>query len=98
MRILTLACLALVCGGPSAPAATEAIQSLAGLTEFGVITGGGAGFAFRPATNLYVNALGYLFSTNYVSLGSATVELLDSRGTVLASVTLDTNVVTVPAP
>jgi hypothetical protein len=68
--------------------ATEAIQSLLGLTDFGVIADGGAGFAFRPATNLYISSLGYFFSTNFASLGSAVVELQDSRGRVRASVTL----------
>jgi hypothetical protein len=68
--------------------AAEAIQSLAGFTDVGVVFDGGAGFAFKPATNLYVNALGYLFLTNLSALDSAVVELQDSRGDVRASVTL----------
>ena len=62
-----------------------------GLTEFGVIANDGAGFAFKPATNLYVSALGYFFASNYAALDSAVVELLDSRGVVRASATLATN-------
>ncbi len=71
--------------------ATEAIQSLVGFTEVGVVYDGGAGFAFKPATNLYVNALGYLFLTNLSALESATVELQDAQGNVRASVTLTNN-------
>jgi hypothetical protein len=91
MRTLTLAWLTLTCAATLPLAATEAIQSLVGFTDAGVIYDGGAGFAFKPATNLYVNALGYLFSTNLASLDSAVVELLDARGTVRASATLTTN-------
>jgi hypothetical protein len=88
---LALAGLGFVCPAASSAPATEAIQSLVGLTDFGVIAHDGAGFAFKPATNLYVSALGYLFATNYAALDSAVVELLDSRGLVRASATLTTN-------
>lgn len=90
-KALALAGLALLCSNAPPLPAAEAIQSLVGLTEFGVITDGGAGFAFKPATNLYVSALGYFFATNFTALDSATVELLDSRGAVRAAATLTTN-------
>jgi hypothetical protein len=91
MRTLTLAWLTLICAAAPSLAATEAIQSLVGFTDVGVVTNGGAGFAFKPATNVYVNALGYLFMTNLAALDSAVVELLDSRGTVRDSATVTTN-------
>jgi hypothetical protein len=68
--------------------ATDAIQALAGFTQVGVVYDGGAGFAFKPATNIYINALGYLFLTNLSALDGAVVELQDARGNVRASVTL----------
>jgi hypothetical protein len=90
-KVLALAGLAFTCAVASPAAATEAIQSLVGAGVFGGGWGDGAGFAFKPATNIYVNALGYLFSTDYNSLPSAVVELLDARGTLWASATLTTN-------
>jgi len=94
MKALTLASVVLV-SAASPLAATEAIQSVVGGTGGAVFPGGGAGFAFKPATNLYISALGYIFATNStgspIGLTSATVELLDSRGALLASVTVTTN-------
>ena len=79
MRTLTLAWLVLTCAATSPLAATEAIQSLAGITDVGAIYDDGAGFAFKPATNLFVNALGYLFTSIPLALDSAVVELLQPR-------------------
>ena len=91
VKAIAVAVLVATCPLASPAAATEAIQSLIGLTDFGVIADGGAGFAFKPATNLYVSGLGYLFATNYAALDSAVVELLDSQGAVRASAVLVSN-------
>ena len=90
-QALALAGLALLGPAASSAAATEAIGALVGLTDFGIIADGGAGFAFKPTTNLFISGLGYLFATNYAALDSAVVELLDSQGAVRASATLFSN-------
>ena len=90
MKALTLASVVLV-SAASPLAATEAIQSLTGFTDVGILNGGGAGFGFKPTTNIYISKLGYIFPANFTGLTSATVELLDSRGTVLTSATITTN-------
>jgi len=91
IQAVALAGLVVICPVASPRAATEAIQELIGLTDFGIIADGGAGFAFKPATNLYISGLGYLFATNYAALDSAVVELLDSQGAVRASAVLVSN-------
>jgi hypothetical protein len=88
VRALRFAWLLSLLVAPLPACATDAIQSLAGFTGVGVVYDGGAGFAFKPATNLHVNALGYLFLTNLSALDSAVVELQDARGNVRAAVTL----------
>jgi hypothetical protein len=88
VKAIRFACLLSIAAGALPLSATEAIQSLVGFTDVGIVYDGGAGFAFRPATNLYINALGYLFLTNLSALDSAVVELQDSRGNVRASVLL----------
>jgi hypothetical protein len=88
VKALRLAGLVAIGAAGGSLGATEAIQSLVGATGPGVVADGGAGFAFRPSTNLYISALGYFFSTNFASLASAVVELQDAHGVVRAVVAL----------
>jgi len=69
--------------------ASEAIQTATPNVNESFVTDDGAGFAFRPRTNILITALGYQFSSNSYVTGK--VEIVDAARVVLTSAIISTN-------